>query len=775
MLLLISVGILSLLFGNVIEAAFMVFIVGAYIFVESLHTRRSDRIMAKLRELTQPRTKVVRQGIIVDIPTTDIVVGDIIILTEGTRVPADIRLLESFSLQVNEASITGESLPVHKDARQIIHTSSLPERSNRLFAGTIVLSGEAKGIVIAIGGASQLGLIAHSLQTQKTVEKTPIQEAMNHLTKILAVTAIVVSFLIPLLGYIRGLRVDEMIVTWLALTFLMVPGQPPIIITMALALASFELAKIHVIVKRLRGVERLGQVTDLVIDKTGTITENTMRVERFILANGASASPLEIPFDLRSRLELCLPVYSGDPTDLAVLKALDLTGPRRPYTAFKGFSDNHPWRSLSYSHQGSTYTAIAGEPEAILASSSLSAGEKEPLLQTVLSVANKGYRIIAFAVQEAPEIPWTFLALAVISDPVRQGAAKALAAIRSAGITTRLVTGDHPSTAARVWSEIGMKGTTIQGDEIDRMKDAVLRRRFSDKSLCARTSISQKERLVKILMQPTSTVAVMGDGVNDAPALHVSDLGIALGEIGTDLAKEAADLILTDDNFNHLPRAIAIGRKALDNFRKGLSYYLTAKAILLSIFLVPLVLGIPFPLAPIHLIIIELLMDLASSTIFVSESAEPRSMSGPQTPISSYLQTTLYKKILTYGAPLSIGLLSVYLWIYLSTGNLIMAQTAAFVTWLIGHIGLALQLKQERRSLFSEGIFRNRLGVLWFSSVTALAICISAVPLFHPFVKTTTLPWNVWCVIGLILTATTSIVELSRRSNSNFIRKSGKA
>jgi Ca2+-transporting ATPase len=322
MIVLLAIGGLSLLFGKTVEAVVMVFVVVAYIAVEFINKYRSDRTMTQLRNLASPISRVIRNGKIQDIEIKDVVCGDIIILAAGVRVPADARLLESFGLSVNEASLTGESFPVDKSVSVIMEMIlPLAERRNMVFAGTMVQSGEGKALVIAVGGLSELGKIASEV-SRKDKEKTILQEAMTRLTKFLAVFAIVVSLLIPAVGFFHGQSIQEMIVTWLALTFLMIPGQPPVIITMSLALASFKLAKINLVVKRLHGVEALSQVTAIVTDKTGTITENRMQAASFILPTGEEVPPEKLTTSLRNAILHALPRYGNDPTDEAVHKAI---------------------------------------------------------------------------------------------------------------------------------------------------------------------------------------------------------------------------------------------------------------------------------------------------------------------------------------------------------------------------------------------------------------------------------------------------------------------
>ena len=768
MIVLLSIAALSFVFGKPVEAFVMIFVVVAYIAVEFINKYRSDRIMTRLRELTQPATSVLRNGKPQEIPTGEVVTGDIVLLSEGMRIPADVRLLESHGLLVNEAPLTGEALPVEKNAKAAIgEDAGIAERITSAFSGTTVVAGEGTGIVLAAGGASEFGKIAHAAQAQRK-ERTFIQDAMTRLAKTLAVLAIIVSLLIPLVGFLRGLDLQEMVLTWLALTFLMIPGQPPVIITLALALASFELARKNIVVKRLRGAETLGQVTTIVADKTGTITENQMRVERFILADQRDVKPPSLPQDIRDLISQCLPRYSNDPTDTAVRDAVDGSPSGGEYSILQGFSEGHPWRTLLYTSGMTARYAFAGQPERLIGGADLPPDRRQALLERLQKETDRGNRVVAFASKSDGKGDndsldgTTLLALAVLTDPVREGVAEAVAALSAAGITTYMVTGDHATTALTIARTVGIGTQVVRGDEVEKMDDQALAQRLASIRVFARISPSQKQRLVALLQKRGDTVAVIGDGINDAPALKSANVGIAMGEIGTDLAKEAADLVLTDDSYVHLPDAIGIGRKAIDNFRKGITYYLSAKAILLAIFLVPLALGIPFPFAPIHIILTELLMDLASSTIFVTEAAEPDVLRRPPETITHFLNSSIALRIAKNGALLVAAILAVYLWLYYGTGDVTLAQTAAFVTWLLGHILLALNLKQERLSLFKQGVFSNRFATGWLLGMVGLSVAMTSIPQLHPYLHTTGLPLPVWGVILLAIVASTSWIEVGK-------------
>lgn len=762
MLLLLSIAFLSFMFGKVIEAMTMIFVVFIYIFVEFINKYRADTIMTRLKDLSTPTTKVIRNNIVTEIKTSEIVVGDILILSEGVFVPADARLLSSYDLILNEASLTGESLPINKKSDAVVQEDTpLAERINCIFAGTTVLNGEGVALAMRVGSASEFGKIAEKVQEIQK-EKTILQESMTKIAKILALFAVVISVFIPAIGFLRGFGLQDMIITWLSLTFLMIPGQPPVIITMALALAAFALAKKQVIVKRLRGVEIMGQVTSVISDKTGTITESAMVLEAFYTIDGRVEKLSEYT---QLQIALALPDYFSDPTDKAVFNVLGSKKHNLKQVGFNGFSDNKPWRDLTYQNNETILHAIAGNPEALIAGSRLPSDKKNMLEVEVRRQASLGKRVTAYAFVENNNKQLDslneldFIALAIISDPVRKGVKEAITILEKANVSTFIVTGDHEATAKTIAAEVGITGEVVTGDQFDKISDEELVHKLKQSNIFARMDPSQKLRLVKFLQQKGEIVAVIGDGVNDTPALKAAQVGVAMGQIGTDLAKEVADLVLTDDNYVHIPDAIAIGRRALDNFKKGLSYYLSAKCILFFVFLIPLFLKIPFPFTPIQIIFIELLMDLASSTIFVTEAAELGIMEKPAQKIKNFLDKFLILKILKNSIPLALGILFIYLLAY-QQYNLSVAQTSAFVSWLLGHILLALNLKQEKVPLIKQGIFSNYFGVFWLFGMILLSIAITCIPQFYPYLKTTWLPISLWAQLIIMVICTTFWIEV---------------
>jgi Ca2+-transporting ATPase len=772
MLLLLAVAGISLVVGQVREAIVMAGVVVTYIGVELINKRRTDRTLARLRELQSPQLIVIRDGERREIAINDVVVGDILPLQPGSRVPADGRLLDAVGLLIDESPLTGESAPQPKDGEaDVAPDAPLAERPTAVFAGTTVLDGQGRAVVVAVGEATELGRVA-TLSAQARETPTPLQQEMRDLARTLAYVAVGVSLLIPLLGLLRGYEVQEMLLTWLSLTFLMVPGQPPIIITMALALAAFELARKGVVVNRLRGAETLGSATTIVSDKTGTLTENAMTLVAVVLPDGQVVRREDRQDEawrtFLSEAVPAIPQHAGDPTDTALLDAaaaLETPLEQRPGDLVDqvGFARSGDTRALTYARDGQRLRYVTGSPEAVLERATRATGdgawsdaEQKAVRERVAALAGEGYRITAYAVSsasqpaadsDAPEL--RFVGCAVLEDPVREGVPSAIDTLRRAGVRTRVVTGDNAATARHVARAIGLDADRVRtGEELAALDDEAWAETARTTAVFARTSPEQKLRIVQALQDQGETVAVTGDGVNDAPALSTAHIGVAMGETGTDVAREAADLVLTDDNFAHLPDSVRIGRKAYDNFRKGITYYLSAKAILLTAFLIPLAVGREFPFAPIQIIAIELLMDLASSTIFISEVAEPGLMDDPPRRRTRFLSWTLAARIGRNLVGLLLALLIAYFGSFALGENLASARTAAFATWLLGHIVLALNLKQERIPLLQRGLLTNRFAVGWLVGMVALVLAMTMLPWVQGVLDTTALSAAQWGLVG---------------------------
>jgi P-type Ca2+ transporter type 2C len=775
MLLLLAIAGISLVLGQYREAVAMAVVVALYVGIHLLNKARSDRTMARLREIQAPRARVQRQGEVREIRSDEVVVGDVLPLQPGSRIPADGRLLSSAGLLVREGALTGESAPMHKEAEaQVEEGTPLAERRTAVYRGTTVLDGQGRALVVAVGEGTELGRVAE-LVAGAEEEPTPLQQEMSGLARTLAYVAVTISLLVPALGLLRGFGLEEMVLTWLSLTFLMVPGQPPIIIAMALALASLELARKGVIVRRLHAAETLGAVSVVLSDKTGTITENRMVLEGVLLPDGQVLSLDGADEGGRDRLArffgaalAAIPEDSNDPTDQSVVRAagdiggMDLPSPGDLVNQI-GFSRGTSYRALEYRRDGQKRAFVAGRPQFVLARSDRRetgdgvspwrAEDREQLQARIEELASQGKRLAAYGYKEGPldeEGPegLIFAGIAVNGDPIRPEVSQAVEALRGAGIRTVMVTGDIAPTAAYVARQVNLDGDRlIEGVELEGKPEEVYDQAVERASVFARTTPEQKLRLVQAFQRWGETVAVTGDGINDAPALRTAHVGVAMGERGTDVARDAADLVLTDDSFTRLTDGVVIGRKAYDNFAKGITYYLSAKAILLSIFVAPLAVGIAFPLAPLQIIATELLMDLASSTIFVSEEAEPDLLERRPRRRRGFLSWEVAARIVRN----SLGLVAAILVVYfgsLSWGyGLDSARTAAFATWLLGHIVLAMNLKQRRTPLLKQGLLSNRFAVGWLVGMIALVLAMTLFEPVRSVLHTTALSGGQWLAV----------------------------
>ena len=512
--------------------------------------------------------------------------------------------LKHFGLSTDESALTGESLPVEKNAELILEPAApLAERQNMVYSSTLINRGKGSAIVVSTGMNSEIGQIAGMARTVKE-PRTPLQVLMSELSNFLVWFALGFSALVPLIGiFVAHQDPKQMLLTGLSLAFATIPEELPIIITMVLALGAFRLSKKHAIAKRLSAVESLGSVTVIATDKTGTLTENRMEVNRFE------------PETLKPRLLelgiLCNDAvtngddFSGDPVDAAILReakkaGFNLAAVRTENTIITEFTfDNERKRMSSvYRKNGQYLSAVKGAPESVLAQSNailqgeavvpLTESSRQLILERVAQMAAEGLRVIALASRTLPqaensleevESNLTFTGLIALADPPRPEARDAIALCQRAGIRTIMITGDHPLTALAIARQVGLNGNhaVMTGPELDALTPEEFKQAVSEVSIYARTTPEHKLRIVQALQASGERVAVTGDGINDAPALSAADIGVAMGETGTDVAREAGDLVLADDNFTTIVSAVQEGRLIFENLKKGVRYYLTCK------------------------------------------------------------------------------------------------------------------------------------------------------------------------------------------------------
>jgi Ca2+-transporting ATPase len=742
-LLLIGTGVLYGVWGEAADAVTIFVVILLLVTAEVLTEYRAGNAIAALSALAEPMTTVIRNGSACEVTAEALVPGDLLVLRAGSHIPADARLIRSDGLAVDESTLTGESAPVDKDAdARLAPAAPLAERSTMVFAGTVVSRGRGTALVVATGAASDLGRLAALAQSVKA-PRTPMQEAMASLSATLAWVAIGISILVPFLGWLlNGQPPRTMILTGLSLAFSVIPEELPIIVTMVLGLGTYRLAQRHAIVRRLPAVETLGAVTVIATDKTGTLTENRMELAEVSPA-GRRADVLRLGAQANDALA-SRSGFVGDPLDTALLRAAQADGidvaalGMRSSMAHEFPFDNVRKRMSIVSDR---HVVVKGAPEAILSVSTLEAAQRDAVRSEVDRMAAKGLRVIAFAERTLPdevpptpervELGLTFAGIAGFADPPRPEVPAAIADCRTAGIRPLMVTGDYELTAVAVADAIGIdaNGHTLTGAQIDELSDDGFALAVESTNVFARTTPAQKLRIVRALQARGERVAVTGDGTNDAPALAAADIGVAMGETGTDVARDAAGIVLADDNFATIVQAVYEGRVLFANLSKGVSYYLACKLALVGVTLLAVLLRTPIPFAPIQIILMELFMDLAASAAFAAEPAESGVMSRPpRDPQEPFMNGARVSGIVMSAAGLFAAVSTAYLVTWFSGAGLPTAQTMAFVTWLLGHVFLALVMRSERDSLLGIGLFSNRVMVAWAVATVVFILLVTFVP-----------------------------------------------
>jgi Ca2+-transporting ATPase len=619
--------------------------------------------------------------------------------------------------------------------------------------------------------------------------------------------ALGLSVVVPTLGVlVAGQPLKDMILTGLALAFATIPEELPIIITMVLGLGAYRLSKQRAIVRRLKAVESLGAVTVIATDKTGTLTENRMEVDGFF------------PADNQRRMReigiLCTASAgdsagpSTDPLDAALLSeaqrnGVDAGGLHAAHPLVREYSFDNDRKCMSMIRQDGdgTLVAVKGAPEAVLERATrreseagdvpLSPLDRGPLLEEAARMGSLGLRVIALAQkkiasrdpiaaplsQQQAESDLTFAGLIGFADPPRAEVRDAIEACGGAGIRTVMITGDHPSTARAIASQVGLDGNcrVVSGAELDRMSDEELARLSEEVSIYARTTPEHKLRIVHALHAKGERVALTGDGINDAPALVAADVGVAMGESGSDIAREAADIVLADDNFTTITNAVSEGRRLYENLTKAVRYYLACKVALVLTTLVPVLLRLPLPFAPIQIILMELFMDLAASATFVAEPQEGDLMKrAPRDLRLSFMNRAMVSGIFTSAFGLGAAVTAAYLAASYGGSDLDQARTVAFATWILGHVLLALNMRSERQPLSQLGFLSNRFMAIWAGAAVLFMLIVVLVPQLHGLVKTAALTWSQWSfivgasVIGTFWMEIRKLVTFRRRQRDAF-------
>lgn len=719
-LLLMACLVLYFLIGDWQEGLALMVSVVAVMGITLVQERRTERALDALKDLASPKALVIRDGQRQRIDAQELVPGDLMVLLEGDRVPADGVLIQANNLQTDESLLTGESMPVDKQATtQPAPWSMTPpgdESACCVFSGALVVQGQGFAQVLATGAHSEIGRIGGALSLIET-GRTPLQEATRRMVQRVAAGVLVLGVAVLLvMGLTRGDWVQAALAA-IAWSMALLPEEFPVVLTIFLALGAWRMSRRHVLTRRMPALETLGAATVLCVDKTGTLTENRMRVVRLALAGA-----LDQDWTLDDSGQW--PPQFGELVDLAVLSSRrepfdpmevaihavksagslhdDWTLEREYPLAPELLAVSRVWQAPRADHQ---LVATKGAPEAIASLCHLPPDEVQALLAHVQRMAGQGLRVLGVARGRTPlgplaasvhDFDFEFMGLIALADPVRAEVPQAMAQCRQAGIRAIMITGDYPSTAISIARQAGIgaaDGTLgcLTGAEVAQMDDTQLREKMQGAHVIARATPQLKLRIVRALQAHGEVVAMTGDGVNDAPALRAADIGIAMGGRGTDVAREASDLILTDDRFSSIVEAIRLGRRVYANLTKASGYIVAVHLPIAGLAMFPVLMGGPLMLLPIHVAFLELMIDPACSIAFEAEPEEAQAMREPprRGPTSLFGASGIWPWVFQ-GLLLLAAVLLVHEWAHRQTDDVAQVRALTFGTLVLGNMALIL-------------------------------------------------------------------------------------
>lgn len=788
-IILIIAAVISAALGETLEGVIIIAIVVLNTILGVYQENKASNALKALKEMASPHAKVLREGKIIQVASSDVVPGDIAILEAGDYIPADLRLIETVNLKIDEAALTGESVPVEKDAQALLkEDAALGDRVNCAYMGTVITYGRGKGVITDIGMQTQMGNIAGML-SQVPDESTPLQKKLDGLGKLLGIVCLGICVLIFLLGLWHGMELFDIFMTSVSLAVAAIPEGLTVVVTVVLAMGMQKMVKCNAIIKRLGAVETLGSTTVICSDKTGTLTQNKMTIqklydgERVYHVSGSGYSPEGAVTDMDGReagdsvkklIEgglLCNDAsyhpkdesIIGDPTEgamvvLAYKCSMEKDAWEKKYPRIQEIPFDSDRKLMSTFHKidGQIVMYTKGAPDELLRrcekieiggeAVSLDDQKREEILaqnqrfaEAALRVIGVAYRVTDRAAASLEmEDHLTFVGLMGMIDPPREEAKDAVAVCKRAGIQVKMITGDHKITASAIGRQLGIEtDRTVEGREISQMSDDELRQCVKKTNIFARVSPEHKVRLVDAVRADGNIAAMTGDGVNDAPSLKHADIGIAMGITGTDVSKEAADMILTDDNFASIVRAVAEGRTIYSNIRKVVGFLLSCNIGEILVILFAMLFDLPVPLVAIQLLSINLITDAFPAFALGMEKEEPGVMERkPRDPAEPIVNKKMAVAVMIQSLALAAGTLGSFLYGLYVHDSLDVARSACFFTIVLGELLRAYSARSETVSVFRMKVFENGyLNKCVLASVAFMAASIY-VPFLNPVFST---------------------------------------
>lgn len=767
------------------DAFFMAASILLIIAISLYQDNRSRNALIKLQEFTQPLCRVVRKGIEQNIKTEEIVVGDLLIVEEGSTVSADGSIIRSNDFSVNESILTGESLAVTKGG---------DDENSMVFSGTTVASGLAIIQVTAIGNETRLGKIGSTLHSIKE-EKTPLELQIGNFVKKMVIGGALVFILVWLLNYIRTADITESLLRALTLAMSILPEEIPVAFTTFMALGAWRLMKLGIVVKQMKTVETLGSATVICTDKTGTITENRMELACLYLPSDIVATVSDINKSEEAVELITVAMWASepiafDPMEIALHNAYSQNTDNDLRPKFRmvheyPLSGKPPMMTHIFQDaHGKSIVAAKGAPEAILEVCTLPQAQRQNITKAITAIAAQGYRVLGVGQgklestdfpERQQEMSFQFKGLLAFYDPPKKNIAEVLCSFYQAGIAVKIITGDNAATTGAIAKEIGFKGfdKAITGEELMKMNEAELKTAVEEKNIFSRMFPDAKLKIVNALKANEQIVAMTGDGVNDGPALKAAHIGIAMGKKGTAIAKDAASLIIADDDLSRMVEAIAMGRKIYTNLKKAIQYIISIHIPIILIVFLPLALGWLYPniFSPLHVILLELIMGPTCSIIYENEPAETDAMLQAPRPFTTtfFKGKELFTSILQ-GLIIALGTLLIYQWCVHRQYDENLTRSMVFVTLIIANIFLTLVNRSFHYSLWVTLRYKNAL----VGYIIAITFLLLALLFFIPFLRSlfgfkllTPIHWAVCVLTGMASVTWYEIVKYIRRRNTH--------